>query len=630
MTTRNNLTVEKMNRAIEIINTYLSSDISIVIHDSGINYLLKDIYHNMFNYIFLPVLKEFSEEVKLYFKYITIVFYQPPKLADKTSTYDVTYYFTYYYLKLSLIFLKRVVSEFKLKTLTDINKDIQLITQLGIHFIFEVIYNNYRHDDVEKYIQLMTNPKPDNDFWRSIICGYLIETLIGLYGKDSFVIIHINGGPDIIDVENMENIKYFEVKSSAGGDYGCNSFFKKNRYDLSRLYDCLSIEHISRLDDDTVLRFHIQVNKMENDTPISYICDNIKTIDINTVRLNESINTCNKHLNYIFTSLMSFKGRKISIDLSGIQIKYKIDGYKLKANQVLLNNICIHTWSYKTKSLDKERKNRISYSKIGNTGSLPETITENIRTEIQSKNLLETEHLDGGQMIFNINSIEPKDDPTYYPNYNESGTFVVPRKSETVPPTPPTFAVVRGPPVVQRVPVVPSAPSAPSAPVVSQVEEIINIIRQIRVAPPSLDLVDLFISQNQTSIKNKLQLYMINIANIIYPAHIDLKKLFINEINKNIIHLHPQTDLVLLHVYINLINLNQQGYQLQPNEVIYIIIILMQIISMKPLSNEIFSLLSQNAKYIILSYKPNLLVKPYINGTQLVINVNGIIYSMYI
>jgi hypothetical protein len=245
-------------------------------------------------------------------------------MTEGNSDYNITYFFTYYYLKLSLIYFKRIFDEFKIKTIYDLTKEIQLIIQLGIHFIFEIVYNNYRHDNLEEFIQHMTNPKPESDFWKNVICGYLIETLIGIYGKDSFVIIHINGGPDIIDVEDPARLKYFEVKSSGGGDYGCNTFFRKNRFDLSRIYDCLSVEHITRLDDDTVLRFHIQVNKLDKSGPVAYVCESLKTVDINTPRLNDNINTCLKHLHYIFNELSKFKDRRLSINLNSIQIKYKI------------------------------------------------------------------------------------------------------------------------------------------------------------------------------------------------------------------------------------------------------------------------------------------------------------------
>ncbi len=629
MATRNNLTVEKMNRAIDIINIYLSSDISKVIHSSGIVYLLKDIYNNMFNYIFTPVLKEFNDDIKLYFKYITIVFYQPPKMLDKYSNYDVTYYFTFYYLKLSLIFFKRVFAELKLKSLDDLTKDNQLILQLGIHFIFEIVYNNYRHDRVEEYIQLMTNPKPEFDFWKSIICGYLIETLIGLYAKDTFVIIHINGGPDILDIESPDRIKYFEVKSSGGGEYGCQQFFSKNKADPSRAYDCLSVEHITRMDDDHVFRFHIQVNKLGKSGPEAYLCDTLKSIDINASRLNDSISICMKHLHYIFNELTTFRDRKISINLqNSIQMKIK----HAKPAQILLNHVCIHTWSYKTKTRDKERKDRISYNNIGNIGTLPTPLIYNIRTDKQSAELLETSYLDGSPMLFNVHSIQPVEEPAYYPNLNETGKFDVqeiPTEGDAAKQTTDRDAAKQTSELaVERVRTQAEGHAALKAHLIKQIDEILLRITRSPLTPPTIDFFNNFLIIKQIPIQNKLFIYINNIANQIHPYDIELKRKFMNDINLIIIPYHPHSELILLHVLYNLINLRQQNITLLQNEIINIIKLLMDLVNTQKISYDIFFGLSINAQSVILHYNPAKLIRPQIHGNNIIINVNSTIYNI--
>jgi hypothetical protein len=610
-TRRQTLTVEKMNRAIYVINTYLSSDTSRVFHEAGIMYLLKDMYNNMFNYIFYPVLTDFSDDIKLYFKYVTIVFYQPPRNLDGTSNYDTTYYFTFYYLKLALIFFKRICEEFKVKTLDNLTKDIQLTIQLGIHFIFEIIYNNYRHDNVEEYIQKMTNPVPENDFWKSLICGYLIETLIGLYAKDSFVIIHINGGPDIIDVENPDRIKFFEVKSSSGGNYGCQSFLKKNSSEANRPYDCLSIEQITKLDGDTVLRFHIQVNKLEKE-PVAYICDIIKTIDIDAARLNDSIVICLKHLHHIFNVLTKFRDRKLSINLNSIQIKYKIKNGQqtltLKPAQVLLNTICLHTWSYKTKIHDREQKNRISYINIGNVGVLPEPATINIRTEEFSKFLLESRYLDESPMIFNVHSIQPLNDPTYYPNLNQNGEFDIKAYMESL--------------SKQVLPVLPDEQ------LTQNIDENLSRITHSHVIPPSLDYFDLYLRQNNIDVSQKILIYIINIGNQLYPYNPTLKHTFVHQLSSIIINNNPHFELILLHILYNLISYKQNRIEISQHEIMYILIMLIRLVTEKAILKTQLLSLSTNAQNIILSYNPDKIIRPEINGTHIVINVNDNIYNI--
>ncbi len=658
-TRRINLTVEKMNRAIDVINIYLSSDTSKVFHEFGIIYLLKDLYNNMFNYIFLPVLKDLSDDFKLYFKYITIVFYQPPRMQDGICDYDTTYYFTYYYLKFSLIYFKRILAEFKLKTLEDLTKEMQVLIQLGIHFIFEIIYNNYRHDRIEEYIDKMVNPTPKDDFWKSIICGYLIETLIGIYAKDSFVIIHINGGPDIIDVEYPDRIKYFEVKSSAGGEYGCQSFLDKNKFDISRPYDCLSVEHITRLDSDIVLRFHIQVNKLEPHGPEAYMCDDIKTIDVNASRLNDNINTCLKHLKYLFNDLSKFRDSKLSINLDTIQIKYKkkqgFETLKFTPALALINDLCIHTWSHKIKSRDKERKDRIAFNRIGNIGKLPDPVITNIRTNEQSKLLLETRTLDETPMLFNIHSIQPTDDPTHYPNLNQNGKFdssLIPEiaaaeraaveraalERESIERSAAAEIAAAERAAADRAALERAASDRVAADRAAldratklqsnQEHENLTRISNSTVIEPSINYFNIVLLKNNISLEHKFFIYMNRIGYQFYPFNEELRQKFINEINIMIIKTNPHAELILLHILYKIISLRQQNIAVSPNEIKNSIIILTSLVNKLHLLPGVFDGLSENTKNIILSYNPNTIIRPQIYGNNLVINVNGQIYNI--
>ncbi len=676
-----NLTIEKMNRAIDIINIYLSSDTSRIIHDSGITFLLKDIYNNMFNYIFIPVMKEFNDDIKLYFKYITIVFYQPPKKLDRSINYHNTYYFTYYYLKLSLIYFKRVFTELKLKNLSELTKDIQLTLQLGVHIIFEIVYNNYRHDRVEEYIELMTNPTPEFDFWKSIICGYLIETLIGLYAKNSFVIVHINGGPDIIDVEYPDRLKFFEVKSSNGGEFGCHAFLNKNKSDASRAFDCLSIEQITRMDDDNVFRFHIQVNKLEASGPTSYSCETLRTIDINTSRLNESIVVCLKNLDYILENYTKFKGKRISINLqNSIQMKSKVvEGGKvrhLRPGQILLYNVCSHTWLMKTKQQDNQRKGRIAYSNIGNIGELPTPIITDIRTVEESKFLLETIFTDDSPMSFNVHSIQPVNDPTYYPNLNENGAFEYELVDLSLPNTEldNTSDATNGTPRPIVLPVLPpqvntetvsrqaarrdteaaGATGTTAEPLPSyteiQIKELLKKLTELeielRANHNSLDAmtdfirrsplpvqtnfdVEMYLRATNRNIDKKTLIYIDNLAIQTFPYDMIFKERFARDIYTNLIMTNPHTELILLHLLYNVIHLKRMGSVITPAEIINMIIIFMQIVNLDVISRDIFSSLRQLAKDIILSYNPYTINRPVFYLNNLTIFVNHYPYIIF-
>ncbi len=610
MATRNTISIEKINNAIDTINIYLSSNTSKVIHSSGINYLLKDIYNNIFNYIFLPALSEYSDDIKFYFKYITILLYQPPKLPNGLSDYDTTYYFTYYYLKLSLIYFKSLLNEFKInRTLSSISIEQQLIIQIGVHIIFEVIYNNYRHDNVETYIDYMTKPTKEYDFWKNIICGYLIENLIGLYTKNSFIVTHINGGPDLIDIENPTRPKFFEIKSSLEGNYGCNNYFSKNKTDTSRLYDCISIEKIIRSEDDRKLLFHIQINRFENNESKSYISDNINVMEINAKTLTECINTCNIHLNSLFTNHIAFKGRRLRIDLSGIQIKTTHDGKKLSYNQIFLNNICSHTWLMKTKNIHTiKRKNRISYGEIGNTGSLPIISTENIRTDEQSKILFKPQTTDSSPMIFNINSIVPIGIPIDYPNYNESGIYELPASS-VVTPTGPVEQLTRE---VSNV-VINLPPKNPPAQPIKTEQYINPLILQN--------------SHNSQNLFLRFHHYSQFIANILYPNNSYMQKDLIENILKIIPYDNAFSDQVLLHIIKQLILLNLRREMVFPNDIIYIIMVLIQIIKKQTIT--IYPHLYKTSIEIISHFNPDLKIEPYVQDNKMVININGNIFILY-